>query len=129
VTETVPNWRPIGHHFLARISLACAGDGLGIGNATGDLKTRSGTFWPFIDLMKYLKQAKLPKVVLENVLGPLTTNAGVKIVISALNKLKYRVGAVRQSAASRSAVAFFIGGAFRHSDSTSKINFGGNTQS
>ena len=50
--------------------LSCAGDGLGIGNARGDLKTRSGTFWPFIGLMKDLKeQARLPKVVvLENVL-------------------------------------------------------------
>jgi DNA (cytosine-5)-methyltransferase 1 len=78
--------------------LSCAGDGLGIGNARGDLKTRSGTFWPFIGLMKDLKkQARLPKiVVLENVVGLLTTNGGVefKTVISALSRLKYRVGAV-----------------------------------
>ena len=78
--------------------LSCAGDGLGIGNARGELKTRSGTFWPFIGLMKDLKkQARLPKiVVLENVLGLLTTNGGdeFKTVITALSKLKYRVGAV-----------------------------------
>ena len=78
--------------------LSCAGNGLGIGAAGGDFKTRSGTFWPFIGLIKDLKeQARLPKVVvLENVLGLLTTNGGVefKAIISALSRLEYRMGAV-----------------------------------
>jgi len=77
--------------------LSCAGIGLGIGQAKGALKTRSGTFWPFIGLMTELKaQSRLPKiVVLENVVGLLTTNGGAefKAVIAALNKLNYRLGA------------------------------------
>ena len=77
--------------------LSCAGNGLGIGQAKGALRTRSGTFWPFIGLMTDLKEkSRLPKIViLENVVGLLTTNGGVefKAVIAALNKLNYRLGA------------------------------------
>jgi DNA (cytosine-5)-methyltransferase 1 len=77
--------------------LSCAGNGLGIGQAKGALKTRSGTFWPFIGLMNDLKaQSRSPKiVVLENVVGLLTTNGGTefKTVVAALDKLKYRLGA------------------------------------
>jgi hypothetical protein len=35
--------------------LSMAGNGLGIGQASGASRTRSGTFWAFIDLMKNLK--------------------------------------------------------------------------
>ncbi|WP_024920448.1 MULTISPECIES: DNA cytosine methyltransferase [unclassified Afipia] len=34
--------------------LSMAGNGLGIGQASGANRTRSGTFWAFVDLMKRL---------------------------------------------------------------------------
>ncbi|MEA2895969.1 MAG: (cytosine-5)-methyltransferase 1 [Bradyrhizobium sp.] len=78
--------------------LSCAGNGLGIGDAAGDLKTRSGTFWPFVALMKELKaQSRLPRLmVLENVLGLLSTNGGndFAAVVSAVCGLGFRTGAV-----------------------------------
>jgi DNA (cytosine-5)-methyltransferase 1 len=77
--------------------LSTAGNGLGLGNATGGDRTRSGTFWAFIDLMKDLKaNNRLPRiVVLENVVGLLTINGGeeFKAVIAALDRLGMRAGA------------------------------------
>lgn len=78
--------------------LSTAGNGLGIGQASGGNRTRSGTFWAFIDLMKDLRaNARLPRiVVLENVVGLLTINGGeeFKAVIAALDRLGMRAGAV-----------------------------------
>jgi DNA (cytosine-5)-methyltransferase 1 len=78
--------------------LSTAGNGLGIGEAAGANRTRSGTFWAFIDLMKGLKaNGRLPRiVVLENVVGLLTINGGeeFKTVISSLDRLGMRAGAV-----------------------------------
>ena len=78
--------------------LSTAGNGLGIGRADGVDRTRSGTFWAFIHLMKGLKAGgRLPRiVVLENVVGLLTINGGeeFKAVISALDSLGMRAGAV-----------------------------------
>ncbi|WP_334475970.1 MULTISPECIES: DNA cytosine methyltransferase [unclassified Bradyrhizobium] len=78
--------------------LSTAGNGLGIGQAGGTHRTRSGTFWAFVDLMKELKASgRLPKIiVLENVLGLLTINGGeeFKAVIAALDRLGLRAGAV-----------------------------------
>jgi DNA (cytosine-5)-methyltransferase 1 len=78
--------------------LSAAGSGLGIGSARGANRTRSGTFWAFIDLMKSLKTTgRLPKiVVLENVVGLLTINGGeeFKAVIAALDRLGMRAGAI-----------------------------------
>jgi DNA (cytosine-5)-methyltransferase 1 len=78
--------------------LSTAGSGLGIGQAGGTDRTRSGTFWAFIDLMKGLKaNGRLPRiVVLENVVGLLTINGGkeFKAVLAALDSLCMRVGAV-----------------------------------
>jgi DNA (cytosine-5)-methyltransferase 1 len=78
--------------------LSTAGNGLGIGQASGSNRTRSGTFWAFIDLMKGLKASgRLPRiVVLENVVGLLTINGGeeFKAVIAALGRLGMRAGAV-----------------------------------
>lgn len=78
--------------------LSTAGNGLGIGEAAGAYRTRSGTFWAFIDLMKGLKaNGRLPRiVVLENVVGLLTINGGeeFKTVISSLDRLGMRAGAV-----------------------------------
>lgn len=78
--------------------LSAAGNGLGIGHAKAANRTRSGTFWAFIDLMKGLKaRRRLPRIlVLENVAGLLTTNGGEEFntVIAALAKLEMRAGAV-----------------------------------
>ena len=78
--------------------LSCAGNGLGLGDERGRLKTRSGTFWPFIGLMRELKdRRRAPKVIIiENVVGLLTTNSGAafRSVASSLAKLDYRFGAV-----------------------------------
>lgn len=78
--------------------LSAAGNGLGIGQASAVNRTRSGTFWAFIDLMKGLKaRRRLPRIlVLENVAGLLTTNGGEEFnaVIAALAKLEMRAGAV-----------------------------------
>lgn len=78
--------------------LSCAGNGLGLGDERGRLKTRSGTFWPFMALMGELKeQGRAPKiVVIENVVGLLTTNSGAafRSVATSLAKLDYRFGAV-----------------------------------
>jgi DNA (cytosine-5)-methyltransferase 1 len=78
--------------------LSTAGNGLGIGQAGGGNRTRSGTFWAFIDLMKDLKSnGRLPRIiVLENVVGLLTINGGeeFKAVIAALDRLGLRGGAV-----------------------------------
>ena len=78
--------------------LSAAGNGLGIGQASGANRTRSGTFWTFVDLMKSLKaNGRLPRiVVLENVVGLLTINGGeeFKAVIAALVRLGMRAGAV-----------------------------------
>jgi DNA (cytosine-5)-methyltransferase 1 len=78
--------------------LSTAGNGLGLGQATGGDRTRSGTFWAFIDLMKELKAGnRLPRiVVLENVVGLLSINGGeeFKAVIASLDRLGMRAGAV-----------------------------------
>jgi DNA (cytosine-5)-methyltransferase 1 len=78
--------------------LSAAGNGLGIGQTGRGNRTRSGTFWAFIDLMKELKEkGRLPRIiVLENVVGLLTINGGdeFKAVVAALNRLGLRAGAV-----------------------------------
>jgi DNA (cytosine-5)-methyltransferase 1 len=77
--------------------LSAAGNGLGIGHASRTIRTRSGTFWAFIDLMKGLKaKGRLPRIiVLENVVGLLTINCGeeFRAVITALDRLGMRAGA------------------------------------
>jgi DNA (cytosine-5)-methyltransferase 1 len=76
--------------------LSCAGAGKGIGAAGRLARTRSGTFWPFVALMRELKaKQRAPKIiVLENVLGLLTTEAGANFrsVADALCRHCYRVG-------------------------------------
>jgi DNA (cytosine-5)-methyltransferase 1 len=72
------------------LSLAGAGAGL-----KGE---RSGTFWPFWDLMKALRQeGRAPSIiVLENVCGALTSHGGKDFVkiCEALAKERYRFGAL-----------------------------------
>jgi DNA (cytosine-5)-methyltransferase 1 len=56
--------------------LSLAGDQKGIGEEQGETSTRSGSFWPFWNLVR-AKQP--PLVVLENVVGALTSNGGLDI--------------------------------------------------
>lgn len=70
--------------------LSLAGNGAGLDGA------RSGTFWPFIDLMKSLKKEnRKPHVIaLENVTGALTSHGGkdFEAIVEALIGIGYRVG-------------------------------------
>jgi DNA (cytosine-5)-methyltransferase 1 len=78
--------------------LSLAGDGRGLGEAGSEIKTRSGTFWPFWGLMEGLKsQNRAPKlIVLENVFGALTSRGGqdFSAICSALADADYRFGAM-----------------------------------
>lgn len=77
--------------------LSVAGNGLGIGNAKG-ASTRSGALWPFLKLLKNLRdENRDPGVlVLENVPGLLTANSGKDFtsICRALGRLNYVFGAV-----------------------------------
>lgn len=77
--------------------LSLAGGGAGL---RGD---RSGTFWPFIEILKILKaESRLPAVVaVENVVGTLTSHGGkdFQAIIGALVGLGYRPGAFVADAA------------------------------
>lgn len=68
------------------------------GNGNGLNGERSGTFWPFWDLMVGMKDQhrKVPIVVLENVTGALSSNVGrdFEAIIQAAVDAEYRVGAM-----------------------------------
>lgn len=92
----------LGHADLAWASFPCqdlslAGGGAGL---KGD---RSGTFWPFWQLILALKENKrAPRIiVLENVTGALTSHEGrdFSAICDALSKAGYRFGAVIADAA------------------------------
>lgn len=72
--------------------LSLAGGGAGL---RGD---RSGTFWPFWDIMKALRdEERSPAlIVLENVCGTLTSHQGkdFSAICSSFRQLRYRFGAV-----------------------------------
>lgn len=78
--------------------LSLAGVYKGIGREQDEQKTRSGTFWPFWQLMRDLMAEKrAPKViVLENVYGILTSNKGEDFAAigSVLCEAGYRFGAM-----------------------------------
>ena len=78
--------------------LSLAGDYRGLGHSQSEAATRSGTFWPFWALMKALKrEGRSPRIlVLENVYGTLTANAGKDFasICSALSGAGYQFGAV-----------------------------------
>lgn len=78
--------------------LSLAGKYEGLGTSQDLVRTRSGTFWAFIRLMKELESAKSrPElIVLENVYGILTSNAGedFRAVCGALYGLGYQYGAM-----------------------------------
>jgi DNA (cytosine-5)-methyltransferase 1 len=83
--------------------LSLAGDYKGLGRQSDKVFTRSGTFWPFWDLMRGLaKKGRAPKtIVLENVYGALTSRGGrdFAALCSALSESGYRFGAVVINAA------------------------------
>lgn len=78
--------------------LSLAGVYKGIGREQDEQKTRSGTFWPFWQLMRDLMaERRAPKViVLENVYGFLTSNKGEDFAAigSVLSDAGYRFGAM-----------------------------------
>lgn len=78
--------------------LSLAGNYEGLGTSNDLVKTRSGTFWAFARLMKELesKRAHPDLIVLENVYGILTANAGADFqsVCRAISGLGYRYGAM-----------------------------------
>lgn len=77
--------------------LSLAGNGLGL---KGD---RSGTFWPFWNLILELKKKgrPVPLVVIENVEGLLTSNGGEDFnsLVTVVSRAGYRVGAMVMDAA------------------------------
>ncbi len=83
--------------------LSLAGDYLGLGHAGSAAMTRSGTFWPFWNLMKALKRVRrAPRlIVLENVYGALTSHDGKDFaaICAALSGAGYRFGAFVMDAA------------------------------
>jgi DNA (cytosine-5)-methyltransferase 1 len=71
--------------------LSLAGNQSGIGEAGDGARTRSGTFWPFWNL---IEAKRPPIVVLENVKGALTSNGGrdIEAICSAMAGANYRFG-------------------------------------
>lgn len=78
--------------------LSLAGKYRGLGDASSEIVTRSGTFWPFWRLMtKLAAEARAPKlIVLENVVGAITSREGrdFEAICVALSGAGYRYGAV-----------------------------------
>lgn len=72
--------------------LSLAGNGAGLNGA------RSGSFWPFIELMTSLKrEGRQPRIIaLENVYGALTSEGGkdFEAIAEAVSSLGYRFGAM-----------------------------------
>jgi DNA (cytosine-5)-methyltransferase 1 len=73
------------------------------GGGTGLKGDRSGTFWPFWELMKALiRENRGPEIiVLENVCGALTSHGGSDFatIVTAFRKVGYRCGALIMDAA------------------------------
>ena len=78
--------------------LSLAGKYQGLGDATAEVMTRSGTFWPFWALMQKLcSEGRAPRtIVLENVAGAITSRGGkdFEAICSALSEAGYRFGAL-----------------------------------
>lgn len=86
-----------GQARLAWASFPCQDLSLA-GNGRGLRAERSGTFWPFWRLMTKLEKEGrgLPIIVLENVIGLLTSNQGADFqeLVSVLVDANYRLGAL-----------------------------------
>lgn len=78
--------------------LSLAGAYRGLGESDSEVRTRSGTFWPFWKLIKSLKaEGRAPRlIVLENVYGALTSHGGrdFAAIGAALAEAQYRFGAI-----------------------------------
>lgn len=78
--------------------LSLAGNHRGLGEASAEAMTRSGTFWPFWNLMIQLRrEERSPRlIVLENVTGAITSQEGRDFgaICDALSSVEYRYGAV-----------------------------------
>ena len=78
--------------------LSLAGGNRGLGLSGSNTRTRSGTFWPFWQLMEGLvREERAPRlIVLENVCGTLTSHGGKDFaaLMSALVSAGYRFGAI-----------------------------------
>ena len=76
--------------------LSLAGKYRGLGEASSEMMTRSGNFWPFWTLMTDLAaEARAPKlIVLENVVGAITSRSGrdFEAICNALSQAGYRYG-------------------------------------
>ena len=77
--------------------LSLAGNYRGLGRERDNAPTRSGTFWPFWNLMRGLVESgRAPRIiVLENVYGCLTSHGGrdFAAIATALSNAEYRFGA------------------------------------
>jgi len=66
------------------------------GNGKGLQGERSGTFWPFMNLLRNLQKnnAPVPLLVIENVVGAVTSHGGrdFEAILSALHDSEYRFG-------------------------------------
>lgn len=78
--------------------LSLAGNYRGLGEASSEVMTRSGTFWPFWHLVLQLRaEDRTPRlIVLENVAGAITSREGrdFEAICNALSGAAYRYGAV-----------------------------------
>jgi DNA (cytosine-5)-methyltransferase 1 len=78
--------------------LSLAGNYRGLGEASAEVLTRSGTFWPFWKIIKQLRsEGRAPRtIVLENVTGAITSRDGkdFELLCEALAESGYRYGAV-----------------------------------
>lgn len=94
---TVQSSQLPGQADLAWASFPCQDLSLA-GNGAGLDGERSGTFWPFMDIMRRLRsEGRKPRVIaLENVYGAITSHDGkdFESMIEALCALDYRVGAM-----------------------------------
>lgn len=78
--------------------LSLAGNYRGLGEASAEVLTRSGTFWPFWKLIRQLhSEGRAPRtIVLENVTGAITSRDGkdFQLLCEALTEAGYRYGSV-----------------------------------
>lgn len=78
--------------------LSLAGKYRGLGEASSEVMTRSGTFWPFWKLMTQLGvEGRSPRlIVLENVIGAISSREGrdFEAICDALAEARYRYGSV-----------------------------------
>ena len=97
-TDVLPGRADLAWASFPCQDLSLAGNYRGLGEASSEVMTRSGTFWPFWDLVTQLhREGRGPRlVVLENVSGAITSRGGrdFEAICNALSGAGYRYGAV-----------------------------------